>query len=183
MEVFGRYAPLIVDIGFGIGDSTAAFARAFPDCNVVGIDVHRPGVVNLAMLIDAQGSTNVRVVEADALDVLIWMVEPGSVEILATYFPDPWPKPSQQWRRLINDSFAELVASRLRSGGRWLIATDSFGYAEQALAAAVACSSLEVVGNTYCERDGVRPLTKYERRGLAEGRRIHDIAAVRRRAT
>jgi tRNA (guanine-N7-)-methyltransferase len=177
---FGRTAPLIVDLGFGLGDTTAAFARCHPDHNVVGIEVHRPGVANLAMLLDTQGSTNVRVIEADALDVLTWMVAPGSVDILATYFPDPWPKPSQRWRRLINESFADLVASRLRPGGRWLVATDSQDYATHALNAAITCERLVVPDNTFSARDDRRPVTKYERRGLREGRSIRDFAAIRR---
>ena len=178
--VFGRVAPLIIDIGFGLGDSTAALARLYPDHNVIGIEVHRPGVANLAMLLDAQGSTNVRLIETDALDVLTWMIEPGSGGVVATYFPDPWPKASQRWRRLINDSFAELLASRLRPGGRWLVATDDAGYAHQALAAAVATDGLDVANDTFSARDPQRPLTKYERRGIREGRPIFDFTAVRR---
>ena len=179
MGVFGRIAPLAIDIGFGLGDSTAAFARLHPEHNVIGIEVHRPGAVNLSMLLDMQGSTNVRVVEADALDVLTWMIAPASVDVMATYFPDPWPKASQQCRRLINESFADLVASRLVPGGRWLVATDSADYAKRALRVAVGCEHLRVEGNTFAERDANRPLTKYERRGIREGRSIFDFTAVR----
>ena len=179
LSVFGRIAPLVIDIGFGLGDSTAAFARLHPDHNVIGIEVHRPGVVNLSMLLNAQGSTNVRVIEADALDVLTWMIAPATVDVMATYFPDPWPKPSQQWRRLINDSFAALVASRLMPAGRWLVATDAADYADQALRVAMGCAELSVEGDTFAERDANRPLTKYERRGIREGRSIFDFTAVR----
>ena len=177
--VFGRVAPMVIDIGFGIGDSTAALALSYPDHNVIGIEVHRPGVANLAILLAAQGSTNVRIIEADALDVLTWMIAPSTVDVMTTYFPDPWPKPSQQWRRLINDSFAELVASRLLIGGRWLVATDSSDYAKQALAAATGSPALKVVGDAFSERDQDRPLTKYERRGIGEGREIFDFTASR----
>ncbi len=179
MAVFGRIAPLIIDIGFGLGDSTAAFARLHPEHNIIGIEVHRPGVVNLSMLLNAQGSVNVRVIEADALDVLTWMIAPGTVDGLATYFPDPWPKPSQQWRRLINESFADLVAARLAPGGRWLVATDAADYARQALRVAMACDHLLVQGDAFGARDVNRPLTKYERRGIREGRSIFDFTAVR----
>ena len=179
VAVFGRIAPLILDIGFGLGDTTAAFAKRFPDHNVIGIEVHRPGVVNLSLLLAAQASTNVRVIEADALDVLTWMIAPSTLDVLATYFPDPWPKAGQRSRRLINDSFAELVASRLAPGGSWLVATDTENYAHQALGVALSSGRFHIEGGTFAERDEHRPLTKYERRGIREGRTIFDFTAVR----
>ena len=108
------------------------------------------------------------------------MIPPETVDVLATFCPDPWPKPSQQWRRLINDSFTELVASRLRPGGQWRVATDTNDYALQALGAALACESLHVPGAAFTSRDDRLPLTKYERRGIRDGRTIHYFRAFRR---
>lgn len=173
--VFGRVAPLVVDIGFGMGESTAALATAHPELDLLAVDIHTPGFVALARALHDAHATNVRIVAADALDVLTWMVAPASLAQVRVSFPDPWPKASQRHRRLVDGSFATLVASRLEPGGTLHLATDWPDYAEQMLEVLRACDALTNVHEAWAPRDPERPCTRYEQRGIDAGRPIRDL--------
>lgn len=176
VRVFGRRAPLVLEIGSGMGEATAAMAAADPDRDVLAVEVHTPGITSLMALAEAQGLTNVRVLEADAREVLQHSLAAASLDEVRVFFPDPWPKARHHKRRLVTAPFADLVASRLRTGGRLHVATDWESYAEQALEVLDAHPAFEVVSR---ERGG-RLLTRFEQRGLDAGRSSYDIVARRR---
>ena len=176
---FGRSAPLIVDLGFGIGDTTLALASQHPEANVLGIDVHLPGIARIAELASGQGLTNIRLIAADGIDVLRHMVAPGSVSLLQVAFPDPWPKPSQRHRRLVDASFVSLAASRLIPGGVLRLATDVDDYADQMLRALTEEPGLANMAGSDAPRDPQRPVTKFERRAILAGRSIREFAFCR----
>ena len=176
--IFGRIAPLAVEVGFGMGESTVALAHDHPEWDIIAIDVHTPGFAALAIGLAANGRNNVRIVDADALDVLEWMIAPGSVTLLTTFFPDPWPKKDQQHKRLVTESFADLVASRLTLDGIWRMATDWPDYGEQMHRVVANSPSVVPLGDDPFVRWPGRPITKFENRGLLAGRQIVDIAAV-----
>src|SRR5690349_10505422 len=173
---FGRDAPLIVEIGSGIGEATAELAAARPECNVLAIEVWRPGVAHALGLIAEAGADNVRLIGVDAVWSLEHLFAPGSLEEVWTFFPDPWPKKKHHKRRLVDPAFAQLVASRLRPGGCWRLATDWAHYAGQmreVLDAEPTLTGGEV------ERWAERPVTKFERKGLEAGRAIVDLRYTR----
>jgi tRNA (guanine-N7-)-methyltransferase len=170
---FGRDAPVIVEIGSGVGEATAGLAARRPDCDVLAFEVWRPGVATTLGLLAEAGATNVRLIGIDAVWALEHLFAPGSVEELWTFFPDPWPKQRHHKRRLVSAQFAALVATRLRPGGAWRLATDWEQYADQMRAVLDAEPGL-VGGPT--DRWAERPLTRFERKGLAAGRRIVDLA-------
>lgn len=176
--IFGRIAPLAVEVGFGMGESTIDLAYDRPEWDIIAIDVHTPGFAALAIGLTAKGRTNVRIVDADALDVLEWMIAPGSVTLLTTFFPDPWPKKDQQHKRLVTESFADLVGSRLSADGVWRMATDWPHYGEQMRQVVATSPSVVPYGHEPFSRWPGRPITKFENRGLLAGRPILDIAAV-----
>ena len=171
--LFGR--PVIVEIGFGMGDATAQMAADDPAHGILALDIHTPGVGNLLDLLARSGTANVRVMEADALWVLRQQVEPGSLAGVRSYFPDPWPKARHHKRRLAQPPIMDLVHDRLRAGGFWHLATDWSEYAEFIQAAFAA-------DDRWCggriQRPAWRPVTHYERRALREGRPITDLLYV-----
>lgn len=175
VAVFGRTAPLVIDIGFGMGESTAAIAIAHPELDLLAIDVHTPGFVALARALHEARAGNVRIVAADALDVLTWMVAPSSVAQVRVSFPDPWPKASQRHRRLVDTSFAALVATRLQPAGTLHLATDWPDYANQMLEVLSASDALVNTHDRWAPRDPERPVTRYEQRGIDAGRPIRDL--------
>lgn len=172
---FGRTAPLVLEIGSGMGEATAAMAAADPDRDLLAVEVHTPGVGALLRRLEDGGLTNVRVVEADGLDVLRAASELDEVRV---FFPDPWPKARHAKRRLVRAEFADLVATRLRPGGRLHVATDWAAYADGTAAVLEAHPAYDVVSH---ER-GDRPVTRFEQRGSDAGRTAADLVA-RRRAT
>jgi tRNA (guanine-N7-)-methyltransferase len=174
--VFGRTAPLVLEIGSGMGEATAAMAAADPARDVLAVEVHTPGLGSLLRLLERADLRNVRVLEADAREVLADLLAPASLDEVRTFFPDPWPKARHAKRRLLRPEFADLVASRLRPGGRLHVATDWDSYAAQALSVLQAHPAYEVVSR---ERGG-RPVTRFEARGLEAGRTVHDVVARRR---
>ena len=176
VEVFGREAPLVLEIGSGMGEATAAMARADPARDVLAVEVHTPGLGNLLRLVEAAGLRNVRVLEADAREVLRTLLAPGSLDEVRVFFPDPWPKARHTKRRLVTAEFADLVAERLRPGGRLHVATDWADYAAQAGSVLEQHPAYDVVSR---ER-GDRPPTRFEERGLDAGRTSHDVVAQRR---
>ena len=168
-DVFGRKAPQIVEIGFGMGQSTAVIAQARPGDDFLGIEVHAPGVGSLCKLIDEGGITNLRIVQHDAVEVLRDMIPEGSLAGVHIYFPDPWPKKRHHKRRLLQQPFAELLASRLAPGGYFHVATDWQEYAEQILATLGAVRELENPHPGFAARPADRPETKFENRGRRLG--------------
>jgi tRNA (guanine-N7-)-methyltransferase len=174
-RAFGRLAPLIVEIGFGMGQATAAIAAARPGDDFLGIEVHEPGVGALLQRIDEQRLTNLRIVQHDAVAVLESMIVPGSLAGLHVYFPDPWPKKRHWKRRLIQPPIVRLLASRLAPGGLLHCATDWQPYAEQMLEVLSAEPLLTNTADGYAPRPAWRPETKFERRGLALGHGVWDL--------
>jgi tRNA (guanine-N7-)-methyltransferase len=175
-QVFGREAPLVVEIGSGIGEATAAYAAAHPELNVLAFEVWHPGVADtLARLADA-GVENVRLCGVDAVWSMENLFSPGSLAGLLTFFPDPWRKTRHHKRRLVTPTFAALAATRLAPGATWRLATDWAAYAEQMLEVLEAEPALR---GGAVERWSERPVTKFERKGIAAGRTITDLAYVR----
>ncbi|QBR94543.1 tRNA (guanosine(46)-N7)-methyltransferase TrmB [Nocardioides euryhalodurans] len=170
---FGREAPLVVEIGPGVGEATGVLAAARPDHDVLAIEVWRPGVAAALAEVATAGATNVRFCSVDAAWMLEHVVEPDRLAALWTFFPDPWPKKKHHKRRLVDAGFARLAASRLRPGGEWRLATDWPDYAEQMHEVLDAEPLLE---GGEVERWSERPVTKFERKGLAVGRSITDLS-------
>lgn len=170
---FGREAPLIVEIGSGIGEATAALAAGRPEADILALEVWRPGVAHTLGLLAAAGADNVRLLSIDAVWALEHLIEPGGMHELWTFFPDPWPKKRHHKRRLVTVSFAALVATRLEPGGWWRLATDWPEYAEQMRQVLDAEPGLD---GDLVERWADRPVTKFERKGVAAGRPIADLA-------
>jgi tRNA (guanine-N7-)-methyltransferase len=170
---FGREAPLIVEIGSGVGEATAALAATRPSYDVLAFEVWRPGVAEtLSRLADA-GAGNVRLLGVDAVWSMDHLVAPGSLAELWTFFPDPWHKKRHHKRRLVTPEFASLAASRLAPGALWRLATDWADYAEQMVEVLDAEPALS---GGVVERWEERPVTKFERKGVKAGRSITDLA-------
>jgi tRNA (guanine-N7-)-methyltransferase len=176
---FGRAAPLIVEIGFGMGDATAAIAQALPGTDFLGIEVHPPGVGALLQRIAALNLTNLRIVQHDAVEVLEQMVAPASLAGVHIFFPDPWHKKRHHKRRLIQGEFVHLLANRIATGGYLHCATDWQPYAEQMLEVLSAEPALRNTGGGYAPRPSYRPLTKFENRGLKLGHGVWDLVFTR----
>lgn len=170
--MFGREAPLIVEIGSGIGESTVALAAARPDHDVLAFEVWRPGVADTLGRIGEAGLTNVRMLSVDAVWSVEHLIAPDSLAALWVFFPDPWHKKKHHKRRLVTAQFAALAASRLAPGAEWRLATDWADYAEQMVEVLDAEPLLE---GGVVERWAERPVTKFERKGLAKDREITDL--------
>ena len=179
-EVFGRTAPKVVEIGFGMGDATAKIAQALPGTDFVGIEVHSPGVGNLCKLIDTDAIPNLRIIQHDAVEVLQAMIAPDSLDGVHVFFPDPWPKKRHHKRRLIQPGFVALLASRIKPGGYIHCATDWEEYAVQMLEVLSAEPLLANTAEGYAPRPDYRPLTKFEQRGLRLGHGVWDLVFRRR---
>jgi tRNA (guanine-N7-)-methyltransferase len=173
---FGREAPLVVEIGSGNGESVAAMAAARPSYDVLAFEVWRPGVASTFLNLEESGATNVRLLSVDAVWCMEHLLEPGRLAELWTFFPDPWHKKRHHKRRLVTPEFAALAASRLAAGAQWRLATDWSDYAEQIGGVVDAEPGFEG-GETPRWDD--RPLTKFERRGLREGRSVTDFCYTR----
>ena len=173
---FGREAPLVVEIGSGVGEATGVLAAARPSYDVLALEVWRPGVAASLAEVAAAGATNVRFCSVDAVWAVEHLVAPGSLAALWTFFPDPWPKARHHKRRLVDASFAALAASRLAPGATWRLATDWDDYADQMRAVLDAVPGLT---GGVVERWAERPVTKFERKGREAGRTITDLAYTR----
>jgi tRNA (guanine-N7-)-methyltransferase len=180
VSAFGRSAPKVLEIGFGMGETTAAIAQAMPECDFLAVDVHAPGVGSLLRLIDALGLANVRVIQHDAVDVIQEMIAPDALSGIHVFFPDPWPKKRHHKRRLLQRPFAHALAARLSAGGYLHVATDWEDYAAATLATLSAEPLLANTARDYAQRPPYRPLTKFERRGLKLGHGVWDIVFRRR---
>ena len=176
-KVFGRQAPLIVEIGFGNGDSLAKMAAANPDHDYIGIEVHKPGVGHLLILLHEQALTNVRVYCHDAIEILEQKIPDHSLAGLHLFFPDPWHKKKHHKRRIVRPSFVDLLNKKLQVDGYFHAATDWQHYAESMLEVLSASEGLKNTSLTqdYCERPDYRPLTKFEQRGLRLGHGVWDL--------
>ena len=179
--IFPRPAPLILDIGFGDGEALALQAQQQPGVNFLGVEMHRPGVGSLLRKLVAAEVDNVRVVVADANDVLQRFPDTALAGV-QLYFPDPWPKKRHHKRRLLQAPFVALIARKLQAGGVLHIATDWADYAADVLAVGDACADLENIAGAgqFLPRPATRPLTKFERRAIAAGRTIKDLRFRRR---
>ena len=178
-KLFGRNAPKILEIGFGMGESTAVIAAAQPGNDYLGIEVHTPGVGNLLKLIDVQALTNVRIIQHDAVEVLRHMIAPGTLDGIHIFFPDPWPKNRHHKRRLIQAPLVSVLTEKLKPGGYLHAATDWHEYAEQILAVFAATPALKNTAADYAPRPEYRPRTKFEARGLRLGHGVWDIVFIR----
>ncbi|MEW5789740.1 MAG: tRNA (guanosine(46)-N7)-methyltransferase TrmB [Pseudomonadota bacterium] len=178
--VFGRQAPLILEIGFGMGGATAEIAERHPENDYLGVEVHTPGVGALLKLIGERGLDNVRIVRHDAVEVLRHMLAESSLDGIHIFFPDPWHKKRHHKRRLIQPAFVELLTSRLKRGGYLHLATDWEDYAAQMLEILSNAPLLRNSAGGYAPRPEYRPLTKFEQRGLRLGHGVWDLVFIRR---
>lgn len=201
-QAFGRQAPLVLEIGFGMGETTARIAQGLPGTDFLGVEVYPAGVGALLRRIDENGLTNIRIVQHDAVEVVRDMIAPDSLAGIHVFFPDPWPKKRHHKRRLIQPPFVALLASRLAPGGYLHCATDWEHYAVQMLAVLAGEPLLEntafdgaeagaprdtVIGETaadcrgFAPRPDYRPVTKFENRGLKLGHGVWDVVFRRPR--
>jgi len=176
-DVFGRVAPLCIEIGFGNGEGLANIAAANPDKDYIGIEVHRPGVGHLMMLLHQQGLTNVRIYCHDAIEILEQKIADNSLAAVHLFFPDPWPKKKHHKRRIVQPSFCRLLIAKLSVGGYFHAATDWQDYAQVMLSVLSAETALRNNSpeQNYCPRPAHRPLTKFEQRGLKLGHGVWDL--------
>jgi len=176
-EVFGNSKSVTLEIGFGNGESLAQMAREQPEYNFIGVEVHRPGIGHLLQLIERNHLSNIRVIHADAMEVLETMIAADSLDTLQLFFPDPWPKKRHHKRRIICSDFTRLVANKLTPGGILHIATDWLHYAETVLEILEKSPWFDNLSATatYTPRPVTRPVTKFERRGLKLGHGVRDL--------
>ncbi|HAN56149.1 MAG TPA: tRNA (guanosine(46)-N7)-methyltransferase TrmB [Betaproteobacteria bacterium] len=178
--VFGRAAPVILEIGFGMGDATAAIAAARPEHDFIGIEVHGPGVGSLLLQTEARALNNLKIIQHDAVEVLRDMIPDGSLAGVHIFFPDPWHKTRHNKRRLIKPDFVAQLARKLAPGGYLHAATDWEDYAIQILAVLSAEPALMNSADGYAPRPDYRPLTKFEQRGIRLGHGVWDIVFRKR---
>ena len=174
-QLYGREAPKILEIGFGMGETTAEIAHAHPEHDILGIEVHTPGVGALLKRIEELGLRNVRVIQHDAVEVLQHMIAPEDLDGVHIFFPDPWPKKRHHKRRLIQPPLVALLASRMKPGAYLHVVTDWEDYALQILEVLSAEPSLVNAAERYAERPPTRPLTKFEQRGINLGHGVRDL--------
>ncbi len=177
---FGRQAPLVLEIGFGMGEATAHIARVRPQDNFLCCEVHEPGVGALLKRIGEHGIENIRILQHDAVEVIDHMLPPGSLDGVHIFFPDPWHKKRHNKRRLIQPQLVAKLAARLKPGGYLHCATDWQPYAEQMLEVLSAEPSLENTAEGFAPQPDYRPLTKFENRGLRLGHGVWDVVFKRR---
>jgi tRNA (guanine-N7-)-methyltransferase len=178
---FGRTAPRVLEIGFGMGDTLAAMAQVRPEWDFLGIEVHRPGVGSLLRRLNRDAITNVRIICADAVEVLQRQLPDDCLDAVHLFFPDPWPKSRHHKRRIVQPAFAEQVRRKLKAGGRFHLATDWEDYARhmlQVMGGAPGFRNAAGAGR-YAPRPADRPLTKFERRGRHLGHGVWDLIFVR----
>jgi tRNA (guanine-N7-)-methyltransferase len=177
---FGRSAPTIFEIGFGMGETSAKISALMPEKNFIGVEVHTPGVGSLLKLTDAMGLQNQRIIQHDAFEVLTHMIAPNSLAGVHVFFPDPWHKARHNKRRLIQGPLVALLASRIASGGYLHCATDWEEYAVQMLEVLSAEPTLANTAEGYAPRPDYRPITKFENRGIKLGHGVWDLVFVKK---
>lgn len=176
---FGRTAPLIVEIGSGMGETTAALAAARPELDHVAVEVFEPGIAQLLMRMAEADLGNLAVLRGDAVALLRTVVPAASLAGIRVFFPDPWPKRRHRKRRLVQVNFVTLAASRLRSGGTLHLVTDWDDYATQMIAAVRSEAGMVIPDDTFAPRPTWRPVTKFETRAREEGRDVHELIVRR----
>lgn len=174
-QAFGRQAPVILEIGFGMGATTAHIAQAMPDKDFIGVEVHTPGVGSLLKQIGEQGLSNLRLIQHDAVEVLNHMIADQSLAGVHIYFPDPWHKARHNKRRLIQPALVKQLTEKLAPGGYLHLATDWQDYAEQMLEVLSAEPGLQNSAEGYAPQPAYRPLTKFENRGIKLGHGVWDL--------
>ncbi|MDO8292390.1 MAG: tRNA (guanosine(46)-N7)-methyltransferase TrmB [Gallionella sp.] len=179
-QAFGRNAPKILEIGFGMGDSTATIALSHPGNDYLALEVHTPGVGNLLKLIDALQIPNLRIIQHDAVEVLRDMIGDTALDGVHIFFPDPWHKARHNKRRLIQAPFVAQLVQKLKPGGYIHVATDWQDYAGQVLAVLSAEPLLVNTAVDYAPRPAYRPLTKFEQRGIRLGHGVWDMVFRRK---
>ena len=177
---FGRNAPKILEIGFGMGESTATIAAAHPETDYLAIEVHTPGVGSLLKQIEENKLSNIRIIQHDAVEVLRDMLADDTLDGAHIFFPDPWHKTRHNKRRLIQPPFVAQLVKKLKPGGYLHVATDWQDYAEQVLAVLSAEPLLQNTAANYAPRPDYRPLTKFEQRGLRLGHGVWDLVFLRK---
>jgi len=175
-DIFGRTAPVALEIGCGAGEAAIASASAQPEVDLIAADVHTPGIARLLVDIETAGLSNLRVIHGDALEFLN-RIPRESVDEIRIWFPDPWPKPKQRQRRIITQSIVLRLVQWLKVGGQLRMATDIADYAEQMLE---VCSAHPELQGGVVERPSDRPITRFERKGIDAGRAVTDLAFTRR---
>ena len=184
-QVFGRDDFLttprkkILEIGFGMGESTAKIAQTLPDCDFVAVEVHTPGVGSLLKLIEESSIENIRIIQHDVVEVLQQMIADNSLDGVHIFFPDPWHKKRHHKRRLIQAEFLKLLCTKLKVGAYIHVATDWQEYAEWVLDALKAEPQLQNIAEDYAEKPAYRPLTKFENRGIKLGHGVWDLVFER----
>ena len=179
-RAFGRRAPRVLEIGSGMGETTATIAQMRPDDDFVASEVHSPGVGSLLRRISELGLTNVRIIQHDAVELVAAMIPEGSLAGIHVFFPDPWPKKRHHKRRLLKPEFVRELALRLARNGYLHVATDWESYAQEILETLTAEPLLVNAAEGFAPRPAYRPMTKFEARGLALGHRVWDIRFRRR---
>lgn len=179
--IFGRSAPVVLEIGFGNGESLAKTAEENPDRDYIGIEVHKPGVGNLLAQLERKGITNVRVYYHDAIEVLEQCIPDHSLSAIHLFFPDPWHKRKHHKRRIVRPSFILLMARKLVAGGYFHAATDWQHYAQHMLKVLTVATQFSNASaeQQYSPRPEYRPLTKFERRGLRLGHGVWDLIFIK----
>lgn len=177
---FGRQAPVVLEIGFGMGDATAKIAQALPDTDFIGCEVHEPGVGALLKHIGEMGLTNLRLIQHDAVQVLEHMIADQSLAGVHIFFPDPWHKTRHNKRRLIQAPLVAHLVTKLAPGGYIHCATDWEPYAQQMLEVLGANPDLVNTAQAYADKPAYRPLTKFENRGLKLGHGVWDLVFKKR---
>lgn len=175
VDLFGRRAPLVLEIGSGAGEAVLAAATTNPDVDHIAAEVHTPGLARLLVDVEAAGLGNVRVVHGDALEV-IGRFAPGSFDEIRIWFPDPWPKVRQVQRRMVSPEPIARLVTGLAPGGRLRLATDVADYAEQMLA---VCTAVDGLSGGAVPRPDDRPITRFERKGIEAGRTVTDLCFTR----
>lgn len=174
-EIFQREAPLWLEIGFGMGETTEQIVLANPEVNYIGVEVYPPGVGAMLKRIEESNITNMRVINHDVVDVINHMIPDDSLDKVMIYFPDPWRKSRHHKRRLIQPPFIKLLLTKIKPGGILHCATDWENYAEHMLEVLQNCDGLSNLFDTFAPRPAKRPLTKFENRGLKLGHQVWDL--------
>jgi tRNA (guanine-N7-)-methyltransferase len=170
VSAFGRSAPLVAEIGFGMGQATWKIAQANPEVSYLGIEVHTPGVGRLLYELGSRGIENVRIVHHDAVEVLERMIAPGALDGIHMFYPDPWPKKRHNKRRFVRPGLSELLASRLRAGGYFYFVTDIEDYAQWSLEVLTRTEGLRNRYERFAPPQEWRPETKFESHAARDGR-------------
>jgi tRNA (guanine-N7-)-methyltransferase len=177
---FGRVAPTVLEIGFGMGETSAHIAKLLPEKNFIGVEVHTPGVGSLLRFCQIDNIHNIRIIQHDAVEVLNQMIPDAALHGLHIYFPDPWPKLRHHKRRLIQPEFVKLLASKLAPNGYLHLATDWENYAEQMLEVLSAEAMLTNTAIDYADRPAWRSESNFERKGINKGHRVRDLLFIKK---